>query len=224
MSSKRIQTVRVKKPKTQQEKKMATIARSQALKVVNKNIESKLYNGKLALSGTTIDYTGTMYSIFSDVPAGTTITQGVAQSQYIGEKIRPTHISVRYALTNESADTNNIMTCVIIQAKGASLPGGSFVNIFQSVGNVSAPLSPFSDDYDDRFRVLYRKTVSLTLGTDNLRTYKVNIPYNKLAPIVFLDPAGTIEANGIYIGWISDSGIAVHPTVRAQWRLFYKDA
>jgi len=223
--SKRIQTVRVKKPKSQQEKRMAKIARSQALKVVNKNIESKFYDGKLALAGTVVDYNGILLNMFIDVPAGsTTITQGSGQSQYVGEKIRPTHISLRYAASNELADDNNLMTCVILQAKGLFIPGATMANILDSTGNISAPVSPFDQDYDDRFRVLYRKTFALTKLNENCKVFKVNIPYNKLAPIHFNDAAGTVESAGLMIGWISDSSLAVHPTIRAQWRLFYKDA
>jgi len=84
--------------------------------------------------------------------------------------------------------------------------------------------SPFDQDYEDRFRVLYRKTIALnTLGDAN-KVFKANIPYNKFSKIRFNDSAGTPEIGTIMIGWISDSSAAAHPLIRAQWRLFYKDA
>lgn len=221
MSSKRVKTVRIKKPKTQQEKKMATIARSQALKVVNKNIESKIFDARLPSAGTNVDYNGVLYDAIQDLQAVTTITQGAGQSQYIGEKIRPTHISLRWSVV--AADPTNLVTCVLLQAKGSFVPGATMANILESTGNSSAPLSPFDKDYDDRFRVLYRKTMTVNTYEPE-RVYKVNIPYNKLSTITYNDAAGTVEAGVLMIGWISDSSSSTHPLVRANWRIFYKDA
>jgi len=222
--SKRIKTVRIKKPPTQQEKKMASIARTQAMKVVNKAIESKHYDGKLALAGENVDYNGSLYNVFIDVPAGTTIIQGTDQGEYIGEEIRPTHLSVRWSATSTLADADNLVTCVIMQAVGLFTPAANMANILQSTGNQSAPLSPFDADYDDRFRVLYRKTVALSQASETNKVFKVNIPYNKFGKVKFNTDTGAIEFGTIMIGWISDSAADVDPLIRAQWRLFYKDA
>lgn len=223
--NRKIVQVRVKKPKTRQEQKMTRIANRQALKVVNRQIESKHFDGKLALAGLNVDYDGTLYNAFVNVPAASaTIIQGTGQGQYIGEKIRPTHISLRWSATNVLADSDNLITCVILQAKGLFVPGATMANILESTGNVSAPLSPFDADYEDRFRVLYRKTIALNQAGESNRVYKVNIPYNKLGAISYSDNVGTVESGTIMIGWISDSSADVDPLIRGQWRIFYKDA
>lgn len=224
MSNRRVKTVRVQKKKTEQEKKMTRIAQVQARKVVNRNIESKLYDGNLPLSGQTVDYNGVLFYAYEDPQTGTIMSQGAGQGQYIGEEIRPTHLSVRWAVSTNLADPTNLVTFVIIQAKGSFVHGADMSNILQSTGNTSAPLSPFDQDYDDRFRVLHRKTVALSqVGPDN-RVFKVNIGYNMFQKIVFSDASGTQEANPIIMGFITDSGVAVHPLILCKWRLHYKDA
>lgn len=224
MARNKTQTVRVVQKKTEQEKKMRRIATSQAKKVVNRNIESKIYDGNLPLAGDNVDYDGRLFYATEDPQTATNIVQGIGQGQYIGEEIRPTHLSVRWSASNDLADATNMVTFVIIQAKGAFTSLGSMANILQSTGNVSAPLSPFDVDFDDRFRVLHRKTIALSqVGPDN-RVFKVNIGYNMFQKIVFNDASGTIEANPIIMGFVTDSGAAVHPIIKAKWRLHYKDA
>lgn len=201
------------------------IAHKEAKKVFDSNVESKMYDGKLQLAGEVVDYNGILYNMFTDNPAGTTITQGPGRNQYLGLKIKPYHIELRYAVTNDLADSNNLITCVVLQAKGSFVPGGTTANIFESTGNVSAPLSPFDHQFNQRFKVLYRKQISLSgVDGEDVKVFTKNISHKRLSMLGFNDAIGTIQSGTLLIGWISDSGAAVHPTVRAQWRILYKDA
>lgn len=222
-----VRTVKIQKRKTKQDQKIARIARGQAQKVVNKQIESKIWDGKLELAGEVVDYNGILYDLLGTYSGiDSRIVQGTALNQYLGQMIKPTHLSVRFAVSNDLADTINLVTVMIMQAhpNGLFVPGATMTNILQSVGNVSSPLSPTYTSYDDRFKVLYRKTFALSQVGPNIKVFKVNIGYNKLTKITFSDAIGTIETGTLFMGVISDSSADVDPLIRAQWRLHFKDA
>lgn len=214
-----------KKPSSAQETRIKRIANVQAQKVVNKNAESKFYDGKLAFNGQNFDNSGYLISLFSNVPAGTTITQGVENNQYVGNKIRPTHISFRCDLSNDLADGINTVSVLLIQAKQYFLPGTTLANILESTGNASAPMSPMNHKFNDRLRVLSRKTFALSKvsGNDHI-VFKKEININKLSQVIFNNASGEVESGTLMLGLISDSAPAtVHPLARAQWRIHYKD-
>lgn len=206
------------------EQKMEKIARKVTKQALKKNIEAKFFDAKLALAGAAVDYNGLLYNAFIDVPSASTIVQGTDDHQYIGAKIRPTGLTLRWAASNDLADANNIVSCVILQGIGAFTPAANMANIYQSTGNVSAPLSPFDEDYNNRFRVLYRKEVALSQTGDNAVVHSVHLSFKKFAPVIFNDGLGAIESQPLMIGWISDSSAVVHPVVRAQWRIHFQDA
>lgn len=220
----RARAVRVIKKPTAQEKKMRRIAQSTARKVVNKQIESKIWDGQFTHAGLTVDYVGNQYYVTGNPNAGTQMVQGTGVENYLGHEIRPTHLSVRFAVNNDGADATNLVTCLIYQGIGLFVPGATMANIFESTSNFSAPLSPLDQDYDNRFRVLYRKTFALTQASSDIKTYKVNIPYSKFQKVIFNDSIGTIESGPIVIGFITDSSADVDPSVRCSWRLHFKDA
>lgn len=200
---------------------MRRIARSEARKQINRSIESKVFDGAIASTG--IDYSGSIYNLLSDPSGGTTITQGVTENQYIGTKINPTYLHIKYQW--QGSDTFNMVRLMVVQVKGLFVPTAA--DILQSVGNVRAPLSSLDLDADDRYRVLYDRISQLEVGNGAGRgaiVGKVRISGRKLRRVVFSDGAGVYEANGIYLLVITDSGVASHPLLQAYWRNHFKDA
>lgn len=211
-----------KKMTTDQYKNTQIVARREARKVFNRNTETKKFDGSLAHNGANVDYNGVIYAVTRDVSAGTQIVQGTEENEYIGTTIKPVHLQIRFAMS--PGDSTNLVTVVVLQMKGLFNPvGDQMTNILQSTGNSTAPLSPFDRAYQDRFRVLYRKTFSLSSQDISIQSHSIQIGYSKLAKLFFQDDAGAIESNGIFLGFISDSSAAVHPLIRAAWRLHYKD-
>lgn len=198
------------------------IARYEAKKVVDRAIENKMWDGRLVLAG--VDNNGVTYRLFTNPSAATTIAQGTGSDQYIGQKIRVMYVF--FMLQGIYADATNMITVVIWQNKGLFAPAGSVMtNVFQSTGNDSAPLSFPDREYNDRFRILARKTFAVSQNGPSNHIIKIKLRPKKIRMNTsFNDNAGAAEAGDLWFGIISDSSAVTPPTVNAQWRVYYKDA
>lgn len=189
------------------------VARAEAKKVVARAVETKVYD--YSASAQAIDYTNGLV-----VSATTTMTRGTAENQYIADKIHP--VGVRLSMQYTRADATQMLRLIIIQNKGGGVP--LLNTLLAATGNITAPLSPYDLNYNDTYRVLYDKLVSMDSIRGTTMTSIVKIPAKKLRQLTFNDGAGTVEAGGIYFCWISDSAVAAHPTVDYRFRFYYKDA
>lgn len=195
------------------------IARQEVKKEIKKDLEMKYWDGRIP-AGTVTDSNGTVVRIVTDPVAGTTISQGPGDDQYIGTKITPKYLQFNYQVIN--GDAENLYTVIIFQTIGLFQPvGNAMTNVFQSTGNTSAPLSFPDRQFNDRFRILYRDTFNIqSYVPQHTRLVKLK----NFRPMKFSDNAGTAENGDIYIGLISDSTATSHPGIIAQWRLYYVDA
>lgn len=196
------------------------IARQEAKKVVAKEIESKIYDGSTADVG--VDYSGTsaVWSMTADPVAGTAMTQGISDYQYLGSKINPTHLTVR-GLWTHVATENNMVRVILVQVIVSGTP--TLANLLESVGNIRAPLSPYDRTYNDTYRVLADRMYT-TNDQRPIVPFKIKVPGKKLRFIHFADGSGTVERGAIYLCAISDSAVASHPSIQFVHRMFYKDA
>lgn len=194
------------------------MARQEARKVVRSNIEAKQYDGT---ESAVIDWSGTTYSITNSVfSGGSAMSQGTGNGQYIGSSIKPTYVMIR-GFVNVS-DSTNLMRIVVLQVKGGGVPTAA--TVFESTANIRAPLSPLEKNYDKTYNVLADRLISVNGVAMPQRPFKIKLSGRKMRKIEFNDGAGTIEANGVYVVAVSDSGAAVHPTLTYEWRLHYTDA
>lgn len=189
------------------------IARVEAKKVVSKAIETKMHD----VNQTTVPIDYTIGYVSSMTSA---LTRGTAENQYLGDKITPVGLSVRMQFTR--VDATQMIRCIVIQNRAGGVPLLS--TLLQSVGNITAPLSPYDVDYDNTYRVLYDQVWSMDSirGTTMIKKLKLN--YRRLRPIWFNGADGELERGGIYLMFISDSAVSSHPTVDFRARLYYKDA
>lgn len=202
----------------QKNKVIRRVARSEARKVVNKTIESKMFDGSKGTIG--IDYTtGVVIPLLVD-QFGVAITQGTRDDQYIGSKINISYFMMRFDLV--FGDAINVVRMLIIQDLVSGVPTAA--NVFQSVGNTRAPQSPLDRQFDKTYRVLYDHTFSLDSNCNPQRIGKVKLGMRKFRPVFFNDAIGTVEKGGIYAVMISDSAIAPNPSYQGWWRIHYKDA
>lgn len=207
-----------KRTYTKKNTQMKKVARREAVKVVRQNIESKMFD--YDASAVSIDWSATNSVL--NITAG--IVQGTDDNNYVGRKIKPTYLQIRGILSH-SGETNMIRM-VVLQDKvsGVVLSGA---NIWQSVANTRAPLSPFERQYNDTFNVLYDKTINFANKDDVTsvtRIFKIKISGRIMRQITFGDASGNVESGGLYFCLISDSGAVAHPYMDAKWRLTYKDA
>lgn len=214
------------RPLTVRRKQTVTrrVARQEVKKELNRKIETKFIDGYATGAITAISSAGSLFSTHGSYPSGIFVpmTQGTAENQYLGEKIEPRFLKVRWAL--DSGDSSNIVSIIVVQAKGAWTNIGDMSTIYQQTGTITAPLSAVNDHYNDRFRVLYRREVKMD-SDDPTRIGSIKIGPKKLRRIVFEDNTGVdVEAGHLMIGFISDSTAVSHPVVRLFWRFYYKDA
>lgn len=197
------------------------VARAEAKKVFNRQVESKVFDGASVNTGT--DFNGSVVTLW-DSPAGVAITQGAGEQQYVGAIIKPTYLMMRFSAASGTAgDPTNIMRVIILQDVLTGVPTGA--NVLEVVGVARAPLSPLDLDFDKSFRVLLDRTFTLNTVSEPVKAMKFKIGMRQLRPISFSDAAGTYERGGIYMLVISDSSVAApSPTWTASWRWHYKDA
>lgn len=198
------------------------IARFEAKKAIYRESETKMIDGYVTGAITAVSSDGILLSAHGTYASGSfvPITQGSALNQYVGSRIKPTWLKIKWA--TDYADTTNLMSIVVLQSKGLWVNGGTMANIYESTGTTTAPLSAVDTTYNDRFRILFRREVSMD-SDDPTRYGKIKIGPKMLRSIFFNDASGSVEAGHIMIGFISDSNAITHPTIRCYWRLYYKD-
>lgn len=198
---------------------MKRIAHQEAIKVFNKKVESKSWDGKTPTS-TTVSSNGEVWYMFSDPSNATTIDSGSGETQYLGQKIQPSHIVLRMSMAY--ADNFDTFRIIIIQIRGLFVPSPS--DVLQSVGNTRTPLSAYDRSVNDRFRVLYDRMVMTTSGGPSARCILARVPMRRLRQLAFSDTTGTPENGGIYLCVYSDSSNPTDPEFNAYWRIYFKDA
>lgn len=197
-------------------KTVKRVARYEAKKVLDKEVETKQTDVSLAASS--VDYTtGVVQALHAN------LTVGTGANQYLGTRIHPIYLHIRYKIA--AADLTNIVRIIIVQVRAGGVP--TLANTLESVSNVRAPLSDYEVDYNHTYTVLFNRLITVeggnAPGSSTFRIGEIKIRPKKLRAM-FWTAAGTIERGGIYFLAISDSAIASHPTVEFYSRLHYKDA
>lgn len=220
MPYRRRQTRRPRTKRATRQNTMRTVARKEAYKALAKQEETKTLDG-YALS-TLIPNTGTLLSLHGSYQTGSfvPIVQGDSLQEYTGRNIVPKYLTLRFTTDSSARGT---LSCVVIQSKGLWANTGDMANILQVTGSAAAPLSPVDSSFNNRFRMLYRK--SFILDTDDpIRTSTIKLNWKKIRKIWFSDDAGTIENGHLMFGIISDHTGASPPSFNAYWRMYYKDS
>lgn len=194
------------------------VARKEAKKVLQSQIESKSYDGQL--TAIQVDYsTGYVASITENPSAGTSIVAGTGETNYIGKVITPTHLTIRGTMA--IGDTTNFMRLIVVQDRAAGIP--TLANLLTASSQYSV-ISTYDRQFNDTYRVLYDKLYTLDVDTP-VKAFKIKLSGKKLNRIFFGSTTGTVERGGIYFCLVSDSAAVTHPTITAcMWRLFFKDA
>lgn len=202
-----------------------TIVRQETKRVLRRELEVKQYDG--AIAQTSADYSGTGWpqSLTASPLAGTVITQGTGNTQYIGGKINPVLMQVDLVWETQSTSYNSVRT-VIVQVRGSTAPTAA--QLLASVGNIRTPLSPYDINQRSRYTVLYdkRMTINNNNGTgQSARQLNIRIPKRKLRPITFNNASGGNEDGGLFIYLYGDEpGASTPPNALYYSRLYFHDA
>lgn len=191
-----------------------------------KNVDSKVTLSRALLSFNDVKTHNTNTTAPVSVLTGTPVywivtdpsilVQGVGQqNNYIGSRIRPVGLTVRYALT--AGDAYNIMRVGVFQNLGptTSSPGNYYED-------PTRPLTPVKAYPAYPYVCLSDQLYSLALNSDtNTVTRKIFIPGSKLAPLAFI--GGGITTGEIVMVVLSDSAATPNPTIQIFTNLRYTD-
>jgi len=200
------------------------VARQEARKAVNRDIETKHWEGSVTYA---IPYLGInvplTYTYGSSFPVQTSVlSQGSAYNNYVGDVIRPTYIEIRYSFVY--ADAYNKVGLQVFQGKGSFIPiEADASSQWTGVSTGWAPISFIPPDYDSRLKLLARRTHVVDSANYKLVTGTIKISGKRLSRIKFLQ-SGAIESGELFMSVISDSSTASHPGFEAAYRVYYKDA
>lgn len=184
--------------------------------------EAKSYDGIIA---TTIASSGAIVSLYENLLATTTITQGTGEAQYIGDTITPLYITIRGLFVH--SDSNQALRVIVFQTIGNTVPS---VAILMQLGSGTysgadySLLSPVKKNTRRQYTILRDKLYTSTSYSDAVRAFKIKIPMYSLQITEFSDASGTVGTGGLYIFLQSDSTAVTHPTVRIVHRVTYTDS
>jgi hypothetical protein len=202
------------------------VARREAYKAINKKTETKYVDGIVTGAITATSATGTLLSLHGTYASGSfaPFVQGIDFNQYLGQWIKPTWLKIRYAF--DIADSANIVSVIVIQAKGSWVNGGTMASIYDTAtaGTTTAPFGDLNSGFSTRFRVLYRRQHNLNAAANDVVMGKIRISPRQLRKMNLSDAIGTCESGQIMLGCISDSTAVSHPVLRCKWRLYFKDS
>lgn len=191
---------------------MRTIAKQEARKAIKRQVEVKQHD---EVNDTTVSTT------INNTDPLQTIVRGTDANDYIGDKINPIGLALRYHLI--AGDAYNMLRMLIIQDKdvaGSPTTGTMFQN------NIYPLTSALHRDFTSQYRVLYDKTYTLTTngGGGAIPISKRMFIKGKRMRYIRFDAAGNCTGGQIWIVAISDSSTASHPVFQVYTRLYFTDA
>lgn len=206
----------------QKNKEIKQVARKEVKKALNQEIETKAYDGIVDDVETT--FYGTTYSMTYNYNGSSSMVQGITDYGYLGNKIQPFMLQIRWRLANTgTADVSyNMVRILVLQVIGGGTPSPANVLAFDVYDYT--PLSPYDRNYRDTYRVLHDKLHIINYDSVEAICGKITIKKN-MAPITFSDASGTIQTGGIYVVIYSDEdSLDTSPKLSMCHRLYYKDA
>lgn len=184
-------------------------------KVVNRNIETKHHR---VLDDASVSTDGYLLEL------NTLDAQGTASGQFIGQEVKQVGVRIRGLV--RQADANNVCRMVIFTPTTAGeveLTANGFTSVFYDTG--SALFSPMRESLIRR--VYSDRTFSLNIASGQNDKIRLLNQWVKLYGKKYKFFEGSVPATGsqkLYLGMVSDSGIATHPSIEVHSILYFKDA
>lgn len=209
------QTQQVLKPKATKRRKKTT--NEQQIYMARAVLSSKdVKTHYTQLTGTGITLAVPIYHLITD-PA--ILVPGTSQlNQYIGSKIRPIGLTVRFRLA--AGDATNFVRIGIFQSNGPAVVSAG--NYYETTTDPSSPIKSYPSN---PFVCLYDECISQVIGdATQVKFWKVYIPPKRLMPIAMITGGGTITTGSIICVALSDSAASPNPVLSIYSSLKYLDA
>ena len=204
-------------------KPVRTIAREEAKKVINSNLETKNFYARQNPLG--VSFSGQVFQLLQNPALPVYLVQGATKNDYIGDTISPVGLYINYncVTTLTTVNTYNNFRIMVVQVIGGGTPSAG--NVLQSVSNVMTPYSHYDANYKETFRVLYDKNHVCFANEKPIVNGKIYIPAKKLRKIYFLaNTALNVTAGNLFLVAYTDSAVTTFGYVGYQSRLAFKDA
>lgn len=152
----------------------------------------------------------------------TLLIPGVSQNnQYVGSRINPVNITVRYSLT--MGDAVQTVRVGIFQFTGAGTASAG--NLYETTTNPLSPIKAFpSNDFNCLSDKMYTGATSAAFAWQNIVAEKIFIKKSRLLPVVFTSGGAVITSGQIILVMLSDSIIAPNPAIIVYSIMKYVDA
>lgn len=170
-----------------------------------------------------VDFSGGVYHI-------TPIPQGVGERARVGNSIRPKRLKMR--VHSAIADNTNMVRMIIFRwhpsaAAGVPTPASILDDTAPTIhlGTTAAPLMPHNWDDRSMYTVLWDRTFVLDSQAPQQAVLTLDLYGKKLGSrISYVDSSTTAVMNGLYVLYVSDSGVAAHPSLSFTSELEFEDA
>lgn len=185
-------------------------------KALRKTEEVK--NIDVTSTGLAVSYAGTQVALIA-------VAQGQANGQRVGDnvRVRSAHITLTWAI----ADATNIVRCIVYQwhplsTGSAPVPG----SILEHTSDALAAISPYVVNNDGDYSILYDKTIQLSAVSRPAATVDFWITGNKFLKrdVHYSAGSSSVQKNGLFLLFVSDSSAAAHPQVIFHARMRYTDS
>lgn len=164
----------------------------------------------------------------SMVDLSSSISQGITDRTRIGDKCKPKYLQVNALLV--VADLSNFVRFVFFVWKQNTILASPVTNlIWDDTGGVTPTLALMNHDTKQasNFKVLKDKTFYIAdvahtgaANPEKLVKFRINL---KNCPATYFDAGNSTGTNHIYMGVVSDSSAAAHPSVTYTAHLAYTD-
>ncbi len=156
--------------------------------------------------------------VFEDLSA---VGIGTSDTTRIGDDIRPTHLSLHYAVTGQGS-TINLVRVIILQTRCRATAPPPTVDLIELTrqGDPKTPMSQFFFDGRGQYKVLHDKLHTLSANGNNNSVHRVSISKFAYKKIQFYAGSPIDKDHGIYFYAFSDVNASI-PSVRITSRLHY---
>lgn len=188
--------------------------------ILSNQIQNKVF---MAYHTASVDFAGGVHHI-------TAIPQGAGERARVGNSIRPTRLRMRVHAS--VADNTNMLRFIVFRwhpsaASGVPTPSSILENTAPTalLGTTAAPLIPLNWADKSQYTVLYDRAFVLDSQAPQQALLNLELYGKKInTRIHYVDASTTAVLNGIYVCYLSDSGVAAHPPFTFTSELQYEDA
>uniref|UniRef100_UPI0040476B1C hypothetical protein n=1 Tax=Yoonia sp. TaxID=2212373 RepID=UPI0040476B1C len=175
--------------------------------VFNRQVETHHLDTSLI---TSYDTTGGM-ALITDA-----ITQGVSDTQRVGDKLQLMRIAIRGLMA--VGDATNIIRLIVFQWKSTSFTPPTLLDVLQTASVTS------HRSFDIKSNIAVISDNTYYLNDAERRVLLINKSYKPKIKTIKFEGAGINATNHIYVLGLSDSGGVPNPVVNLNFRITFKDA